>query len=198
MFPKEKGLALLLKKNPFDASPPPTSGAFPKPANNEVLGLSSLLLFIPKLKPFVFGGENKGSSFLVVVSFAPKLKMLDLGASSTLDSPAGFGAKLKILAEVDTGALEAAVLPKENIGVVVVVVVPPLVTVQLGFLAKGDVVPPIGVLGFPKENVEVGFDGDDVLGTTAAGTPKLGSAGVVFVLFVLALSSSCSSFRCFS
>lgn len=169
MFPREKGVALLVKEKPFAPSPAPP-GAFPKPANNEVLGLSSLLLFSPKEKPLVFGAEKLGSSFLVVVSFAPKLKMLDLGVSSDLSSPVGFAVKLKILEEDGTGAVNDAVLPKETSGVAVVVVVPPLVMVQLGFLAKGDTLAPIGALGLPNVNVVAAFGGDDARDTFATGS----------------------------
>lgn len=103
------------------------------------------------------------------------------------------------LAAVDGEALETLVVPKENSGVVVVVAVPPLVTVQFGFLANGDVEPPMGVLGLPKENVAVGLGEDETLETATDGDPREAPAvGVDFVPAIRAFSSSFSSFRCFS
>lgn len=204
MFPKENGVLPGAKLNPVEGAAP--SDALPKPENKEPLGLSSV--FSPKLKPFVFGGVATGSSFFWL---APNEKKPGLMASSVLAPELASGIepnppKLLVL-------VEAA-----NSGVVVVVVVPPLVTVQLGFLPNRVEVPPMGVLGLPKENVAAGLAAEaetsrgsvpnEKVGAAvvaAGGGEKLGNvgnlgtvdgvAGVGFVSFVAALSSLRSSFR---
>lgn len=137
----------------------------PKPENPDVLGLSSL--FKPKLNPFVFGGEMAAVASELDASLVPKLKKLGLGVSSLLATVVdGFTPKLKMLETAGVAALVVAsdlvgeefafwTFPNENRGAVAVVVVPPLVTVQLGFLPKlvdGEVLLfPMVEVGLPKE-----------------------------------------------
>lgn len=203
MFPKENGVLPGAKLKPVEGAAP--SDALPKPENKEPLGFSSV--FSPKLKPFVFGGVATGSSFLL----APNEKNPGLMASSVLASELASGIepnppKLLVL-------VEAA-----NSGVVVVVVVPPLVTVQLGFLPNRVEVPPMGVLGLPKENVAAGLGAEAAdsvpnekvggAAVAAGGGEKLGNVGnlgtvggvadVGLASFFAALSSLRSSFKCLS
>lgn len=172
-FPKENGVVEV------DPNEKPVLGGnivsvegFPKPENPEVLGLSSL--FKPKLNPFVFGGERAEDASELEASLVPKLKKLGLGASSLLATDvAGFTPKLKMLEAAEVAALVVdsdlagdvfafGTFPKENNGAVTVVVVPPLVTVQLGFLPKlkdGDVLLfPMLVVGLPKVKPSSGVD----------------------------------------
>lgn len=172
-FPKENGVVEV------DPNEKPVLGGnivsvegFPNPEKPEVLGLSSL--FKPKLNPFVFGGERAADASELDASLVPKLKKLGLGASSLLATDVtGFMPKLKMLegAEVDALVVDSdlagdvfafGTFPKENIGAVTVVVVPPLVTVQFGFLPKfmdGDVLLfPMLVVGLPKEKPSSGVD----------------------------------------
>lgn len=168
----------------------------PKPENPDVLGLSSL--FKPKLNPFVLGGEMAAVASELDTSLVPKLKKLGLGVSSLLVTVVdGFTPKLKMLETAGVAAIvvdsdlvgEVFVFwtfPKENSGVVTVVVVPPLVTVQLGFLPKlmdGDVLLfPMLEVGLPKVKPSSELD----VTTAAAGVDSVAvgfKLGVVVSFF---------------
>lgn len=204
-LPKENGVDGDVNEKPVGAEEfDSLLAVLPNPINPEVLGLSSL--FKPKLNPFVFGSDvaevAAAAASVLAGSLLPKLKKLGLGVPSVLASVGeALTPKLKVL--VDEPTLDVAsdlvdepidelddfgTVPNENFGGVAVVVVPPLVTVQLGFLPKavdGEVVTaPIGVLGLPKEKPMV-----------AAGAGDADAAIFVVVALLLLSSFCCNSFN---
>lgn len=167
-LPKENGVVEVeTNENPVVDGIIVSVEGLPKPENPDVLGLSSF--FMPKLYPFVFGGEMAAVASELDASLVPKLKKLGLGVSSLLATVVdGFTPKLKMLETAGAEALVVAsdlvgeefafwTFPNENRDAVAVVVVPPLVTVQLGFLPKlvdGDVLLfPMLEIGLPKEKL---------------------------------------------
>lgn len=215
----ELGLALaklselaLLEKKPLGA--PIAVSLFAdlvKPEKTDVVGLSS---FTPNVNPFDFGGLLPVSEAATGGSTPPKKKPF-LGCSClSASATAGFVLKLKMFAGEDVldvasdlvGVVPAlGMVPNEKSGVVAVVVVPPLVMVQLGFLpnTNDDDDEIESVFGLPKKKplpaeatvVEVSAAADVavVVGGVSVAVASVSFNGV-FAAFNLVSSFSRNSF----
>lgn len=187
---KLKG-ATLLEKKPLGVGIFVSLAGLLKDVNTDVVGLSSFTL---KVNPLDFGGELTVPEATAGESASPKKKPV-FGASSLL-ATGGLIPKLKMFAGevvLDVASdlvgvvLGLGTLPNEKNGAVIVVVGPPLVTVQLDVLpnCKDDEGKSVAVVvvGLPKQK-PLAVGAADVAVSAAVIVVAVGGVGVAVVAVI--------------